>query len=210
MKRISFNVFISSGGLRPHWGWNPLQWAALWRVQSINQLSVSCITGHTLPLILGFCSGRGPPAQLGTLSPLPWAAAPKGADHSWAGALMPSQRWSSESLSSSSRLCLQGIHAASQLEQTTGIIWRRLLQSASICPSISMSCAARGKAGSVGRAQQEVPSAAIIVSSCGRHHSNWSIWSASIDVLGKPQLAAGLKCRGHQKQALHHSRELIH
>lgn len=58
----------------------------------------------------------------------------------------------------------RGIHAASQLEQTTGSIWRRLLQSASICPLFSMSCAAWGGAGSVGRAQQEVPSDASVAS----------------------------------------------
>lgn len=206
MKRISFNVFISSGGLRPHWGWNPLRWSALWRVQSINQLSVSSITRHTLPLILGLSSGPAPPAQPGTLSPLSWAAPPKGAYHSWAGASMPSQRWRSESLSSSSHLCVQG----DTYSISAGTDNRKQLKTA---PPISLNLPfILHVLRSTGRSwQRGMGSAGSIFSRHRRrHHSNWSIWPASIDVLGKPQLVAGLKCWGHQKQALHRGRELIH
>lgn len=45
--------------------------------------STSCTTRHPLPLMLGLSSGPAPPAQPGTLSPLSWAAPPKGADQSW-------------------------------------------------------------------------------------------------------------------------------
>lgn len=44
-------------------GGAPLQWAALWRVQSINLLPVSCVTHHALPHILALSSGPAPPAH---------------------------------------------------------------------------------------------------------------------------------------------------
>lgn len=103
------NVFISSGGLRRLWGWSPLQWAALWRVQSINLLPVSCVTHHALPHILAVSSGPAPPAHPRPPSPLQCRRLrPKVLNHSWAGAWRSSQRWWSESLCSSSHLCLQG------------------------------------------------------------------------------------------------------
>lgn len=133
-----------------------------------------------------------------------WAAPPKGAYHSWAGAWRSLQRWCSESLSNSSHLYLQGdassISAGRHNKEAH--CWRQLLlQSAFIYPltfptllARALCCAARAGPGSVGHLQPP-PSAA----SFRRHqHSNGSIWPASIDVLGKPQ-AAGLKCRGASK-----------